>query len=65
VAGFEVDEATDTVTRAAPILRNHIIGKTSAEARAILRAKAWPASVVWPTGMNRRVPQGEINHEVG
>jgi hypothetical protein len=65
VAGFEVDETTDTVTRAAPILRNHIMGKTSAEARAILNAKGWHPFVVWPRGMNRSVPQGKIDREVG
>ena len=65
MAGLEVDEATDTVTRAAPILRNHILGKTSAEARTILRAKGWLPFVVWPRGMNRSVPQGKIDLEVG
>jgi hypothetical protein len=43
VAGFETD---GVVRRCAPILRKALFGKTDEEARAIIRAKGWTASVI-------------------
>ena len=43
VAGFEVGE---TVVRAAPILRRWLMGKTEAEARAVIRERNWSATIV-------------------
>lgn len=43
VAGFETD---GKVRVAAPILRDHLLGKTDDEARAIIAKKGWKASVV-------------------
>lgn len=42
VAGFITD---GIVRRAAPILVKHLLGKTDDEARAVIAAKGWKASV--------------------
>lgn len=56
-AGFETDG--ERVTRCAPILAKLIMGKTEAEARDLIAARSWKASVVseidpdeieWPNG---------------
>ena len=51
VAGFESD---GTVRRAAPILKR-LVGKTDAEARAIIERSGWKASVVKAPDMTRSV----------
>ncbi len=43
VAGFETD---GVVRRAAPILRRSLLGKTDEEARAVIAAKRWKASLL-------------------
>ncbi len=48
VAGFETDGKT--VRIAAPILKRVLLGKSEDEARAIIAAKGWKASVLAPKG---------------
>jgi predicted metal-dependent RNase len=55
VAGF----VTDGIVRvAAPILRKHLMGRTDEQARAIIRAKGWRASVVSPPPIDTNEAEG-------
>ena len=59
VAGFESD---GIVRNAAPILRKKLLGKTDDEAREIIKAEGWKASVV--AGAPTRVIQHWESFEV-